>query len=80
METGKNQIGLDLGYKVDVAAIPIKILLKFPDLTPSDFFLLPKLKEHLKGVHFNSTDEAKHAAKTWLRNQYAEFFKNGING
>ena len=51
-----------------------------PDLAPSDFFLFPKLKEHLKGVCFNSTDEAKHAAKTWLRNQSAEFFNNGING
>ena len=46
---------------------------------PSDFFLFPKLKEHLKGVRFNSIDEAKHAAKTWLRNQSAEFFKNGLN-
>ena len=50
-----------------------------PDLAPSDFFLFPKLK-HVKGVCFNSTDEAKHAAKTWLRNQSAKFFKNGING
>ena len=51
-----------------------------PDLAPSDFFLFPKLKEHLKGVRFNSPDEAKHATKTWLRNQSAEFFKNGIDG
>ena len=51
-----------------------------PDLAPSDFFLFPKLIEHLKGVHFNSTDGAKHAAKTWLKNQFAEFFKNGMNG
>ena len=35
-----------------------------PDLAPSAFFLFPKLKEHLKGVRFKSTDEAKHAAKT----------------
>ena len=48
-----------------------------PDLAPSDFFLFTKLKEHLKGVRFNSTDEAKHAAKTWLRNHFAEFIKNG---
>ena len=73
----KNQMGLDLGYKVDVAAIPIKILSKFP-LSP-----LQKALEHChdgEGVRFNSADEAKHAAKTWLRNQSAEFFKNGING
>ena len=56
-------MGLDLGYKVDVAAIPIKIVSKFPDLAPSDFFLFPKLKGHLKRVRLNSTDEAKHAAK-----------------
>ena len=37
-----------------------------PDLAPSDFFLFPKLKEHLKGVYFNDTNEAKQAAKTWL--------------
>ena len=51
-----------------------------PDLAPSNFFLFPKHKEHPKGVRFNSIDEAKHAAKTWLRNQSAEFFKNIING
>lgn len=51
-----------------------------PDLAPSDFFLFPKLKEHLKGVRFNTTDEAKHAARTWLQNQPADFFKNGIMG
>ena len=62
--SSKNQMGLDLGYKVNVAAIPIKILSKFPDLDPSDFFLFSKLKGHLKGVRFNSTDEAKYAAKT----------------
>ena len=73
-------MGLDLGYKVNVAAIPIKILSKFLNLAPSDFFLFSKLKEHLKGVRSNSTGETKHAAKTWLKNQSAEFFKNGING
>ena len=74
-------MGLDLGYKVDVAAIPIEILSKFP-LSPLRNALehCHDGKEFLKGVRFNSTDEAKHAAKTWLRNQSAEFFKNGVNG
>ena len=40
--SSKNQMGLDLGYKLDVAAIPIKILSKFPDLAPSDLFLIFK--------------------------------------
>ena len=64
-------MGLDLGYKVDVAAISIEILSKFP-LSPLQNALEHcrngRLKEHLKGVRFNSTDEAKHAAKTWHRN------------
>ena len=49
-----------------------------PDRAPSEFFLFPKLKEHLKGVRFNTTDETKHAARTWLQNQPVDFFKNGI--
>ena len=71
---------LDLGYKVDVAEVLIKILSKFP-LSP-----LQSALEHCHdgrgflGETFNSTDEAKQAAKTWLRNQSAEFFKIGING
>ena len=51
-----------------------------PDLAPSDFFLFPKLKEHLKGVYFNDTNEAKQAAKTWLTKWSADYFKNGIKG
>ena len=51
-----------------------------PDLAPSDFFLLPKLTEHLKGVHFNDTNEAKQAAKTWLTKWSADYYKNGIKG
>jgi hypothetical protein len=28
-----------------------------PDLAPSDFFLFPKIKEILKGRHFDDTDD-----------------------
>ena len=49
-----------------------------PDLSPSDFFLFPKLKEHLKGIYFNDTNEAKQAAKTWLTKRSEDYFKNGI--
>ncbi|KFD53334.1 hypothetical protein M514_05815 [Trichuris suis] len=35
-----------------------------PDLAPSDFFLFPKLKEHLKGTLFESMDDAKRAVST----------------
>ena len=51
-----------------------------PDLAPSDFFLFPKLKEHLKGFCFNDTNEAKQAAKTWLTKWSADYFKNRIKG
>ena len=49
-----------------------------PELAPSDIFLFPKLKKHLKGVYFNDTNEAKQTAKTWLTKWSADYFKNGI--
>jgi histone-lysine N-methyltransferase SETMAR len=49
-----------------------------PDLAPSDFFLFPKLKEHLKGTRFQSLDEAKKEVLTWCRKQPTEFYKEGI--
>ena len=51
-----------------------------PDLAPSDFFLFPKLKKHLKGIYFNDTNEAKQVAKTFLTKWSADYFKNGIKG
>jgi len=30
-----------------------------PDLAPSDFFLFPKIKEILKGRHFDDTDDSR---------------------
>ena len=51
-----------------------------PDLAPSDFFLFSKVKEHLKGIYFNETNEAKQAAKIWLTKWSADYFKNGIKG
>ena len=30
-----------------------------PDLAPCDFFLFPKLKKKIKGVHSNSAEEAR---------------------
>ena len=51
-----------------------------PDLSPSDFFLFPKFKEHLKSIYFNDTNEAKQASKTWLTKWSADYFKNGIKG
>ena len=49
-----------------------------PDLAPSDFFLFPKLKEHLRGVRFESLDDAKHAVSTWFKGKAPEFYKEGL--
>ncbi len=49
-----------------------------PDLAPSDFFLFPKLKEHLRGVRFESLDAAKHAVSTWFNGKAQNFYKEGL--
>lgn len=49
-----------------------------PDLAPSDFFLFPKLKEHLKGTRFTSLDEAKKQVISWCQRQPPEFYHEGI--
>ena len=37
-----------------------------PDLAPSDFFLFPKMKEHLRGQKFSGDDEVMSAVNDWL--------------
>ncbi|KFD62063.1 hypothetical protein M514_25782 [Trichuris suis] len=49
-----------------------------PDLAPSDFFLFPKLKKHLKGTLFESMDDAKCAVSTWCNTQPPGFYKEGL--
>ena len=39
-----------------------------PDLTPSDLFLFPKMKEHLAGKRFANDEDLKGC---WLNNQAA---------
>ena len=50
-----------------------------PDLALCDFFLFPKLKGHLKGTRFQSINEAKREAVTWLTRQTLEFYQEGIS-
>ncbi|GFS05480.1 transposase [Elysia marginata] len=38
-----------------------------PDLAPSDFYLFPKLKEHLRGNHFASDEDVEAAVRHWFR-------------
>ena len=37
-----------------------------PDLAPSDFFLLPSLKKHLKGQRFHSNEDVISAVEEWF--------------
>ena len=45
-----------------------------PDLAPSDFFLLPLLKKHLKGNHYKTDAEVEADVCSWCRSQTPEFF------
>jgi histone-lysine N-methyltransferase SETMAR len=45
-----------------------------PDLAPSNYYLFPNLKKHLKGRKFSSTEEATIAADGWFAAQPNEFF------
>jgi len=44
-----------------------------PDLAPSDYHLLPRLKKQLKGRHFSSDAEVIAAAEAWLDEQLSKF-------
>ena len=50
-----------------------------PDLAPSDFFLFPKLKECIKGNHYESDDDVKSAVRAWLKQKTPDFFADGMH-
>ncbi|XP_046964572.1 histone-lysine N-methyltransferase SETMAR-like [Vanessa cardui] len=45
-----------------------------PDLAPSDFFLFPRLKEHLRGKKFEGNSEVMAAVAEFLESQSKDFF------
>ena len=49
-----------------------------PDLAPSDYHLLPRLKKQLKNHHFSSDAEVIAAVETWLDGQPSECFLSGL--
>ena len=49
-----------------------------PDLAPSDFYLFPKLKSHLRGRRFESDNDVICAVEGYLGAQTADFFREGI--
>jgi histone-lysine N-methyltransferase SETMAR len=46
-----------------------------PDLAPSDYYLFPKLKKHLKGAKFSTNNEVICAVENWFADQDTVFFK-----
>lgn len=49
-----------------------------PDLAPSDFYLFPRLKEHLGGQKFDDDDAVIAVVQVFLRGQEEDLFKMGI--
>lgn len=49
-----------------------------PDLAPSDFYLFPRLKEHLRVTKFEDDEEVKAAVNDFLSSQDEIFFKMGV--
>ena len=51
-----------------------------PDLAPSGFFLLPKIKEILKGRHFDDIDDIRGNTKAAVKAIRPNHFQNFLNG
>ncbi|GBM68315.1 Histone-lysine N-methyltransferase SETMAR [Araneus ventricosus] len=49
-----------------------------PDLAPSDFHLFRHLKHHLGGNHYNDDEDVETAVTSWLSEQAAGFYEEGI--
>ena len=60
--------------KIAVAIIPYS-----PGPAPSDFFLFPKMKEHLPGKRIANDEDLKDAVVSWLNNQAATWYEEGIH-
>ena len=46
-----------------------------PDLAPSDFFLFPRIKDKLRGLRFESAEEAVDAFETEIKHLTPEDWK-----
>ncbi|GBL94827.1 hypothetical protein AVEN_197511-1 [Araneus ventricosus] len=49
-----------------------------PDLAPNDFHLFRHLKHHLGGNHYSDDEDMKTAVTSWLSEQAASFYEEGI--
>ena len=59
--------------------IAVAIFTYCPELAPSAFVLFPKMKEHLVGKRFANDEDLKDAVVTWLNNQAATWYEEGIH-
>jgi transposase len=50
-----------------------------PDLAPLDFHLFPKMKKHLRGQRFHSSEDVQNEVKEWLHAQDAFLFYEGLD-
>ena len=49
-----------------------------PDLAPSDFFLFPSLKKHLKGQRFHSNEDVISAGEEWFESHLKSYYAQGL--
>ena len=49
-----------------------------PDLAPSDFFLFPSLKKHLKGQRFHSNKDVIFAVEEWFESHPKSYYAQGL--
>lgn len=49
-----------------------------PDLAPSDYYLFPNLKKHLRGKRFSDDEELKVAINTYFEEKPEEYFLQGL--
>ena len=55
----------------------VEPLLHFPDLAPSDYYLLPKMKKELSGHCFPSDGDVMNVVRGFLENQNKTFYAEG---
>lgn len=51
-----------------------------PDIAPSDFFLFPALKKHLRGQRFEDDETLITAVNDFFQSQTSNFYRTGIYG
>jgi hypothetical protein len=50
-----------------------------PDLAPSDYHLIGKLKDSIRGTKFEDDDSLVASVKKWLKSADPEFYRAGIH-